>query len=199
MRFFLTFSLVVSFLTINSQVTTTVNPTIAQLVQKLSGNGITINNFSLTCSPGAYALYSGGTGQLATLSSGILLTTGSASNVAGPNNVTSGTNNSYPGSVLGDTLNGQGPNMTHDACYLTFLLTPACNTLSINYVFASNEYSDYVSSPPTPAPALAVNVAVCPKQMGEDGVCITGNEGKGVKVITVVLIVGSPGHELTSE
>ena len=149
MRFFLTFSLVVSFLTINSQVTTTVNPTIAQLVQKLSGNGITINNFSLTCSPGAYALYSGGTGQLATLSSGILLTTGSASNVAGPNNVTSGTNNSYPGSVLGDTLNGQGPNMTHDACYLTFLLTPACNTLSINYVFASNEYSDYVSNPPT--------------------------------------------------
>ena len=35
--------------------------------------------------------------------------------------------------------------------------------------------------------------------MGDDGVCITGNEGKGVKVITVVLIVGSPGHELTSE
>ena len=36
--------------------------------------------------------------------------------------------------------------MTHDACYLTFFLTPTCNTLSINYVFASNEYSDYVGS-----------------------------------------------------
>ncbi len=127
------------------QVTTTVNPTIAQLQQKLSGNGITITGLTITCPTDAYALYSGGTGDLATLPSGILLTTGTATDVAGPNTNDLDQDNGAAGSALGNTLAGSTPPFggTYDACYLKFIITPSCNTLSINYVFASEEYPEY--------------------------------------------------------
>jgi len=127
-----------------AQITTTVNPTIAQLQQRLSGNGVTITNLTVTCpDPTSYALYSNATGALSTLSSGILLTTGSATNVAGPTDPTVSNSFAMPGSTLGDNLSG---GTTNDGCYITFEITPTCNTLSINYVFASNEYSDYVGT-----------------------------------------------------
>lgn len=140
----LSFLALTTFLSI-AQVTTTVNPTIAQLQQKLGGNGITITGLTLTCPTDAYALYSGGTGDLATLPSGILLTTGTATDVAGPNTNDLDQDNGAPGSTLGNTLSGAIPPFggTFDACYLTFILTPSCNTLSINYVFASEEYPEY--------------------------------------------------------
>jgi gliding motility-associated-like protein len=136
-------SLFFALLTSYSQVTTTVNPTIAQLQQKLQGNGVTITNVSITCPAGAYALYSGGTGALSTLSSGILLTTGTASNVQAPFSGFNSLDNSAAGTTLGDNLDLSGSG-TYDACYLTFLITPNCNTLSINYVFASEEYPENV-------------------------------------------------------
>lgn len=129
---------------VSAQITTTVNPTIAQLQQKLSGNGVTITNLTVTCpDPTSYALYSNATGALSTLSSGILLTTGSATNVAGPTDPSVSNSFGMPGSALGYSLAGDS---THDGCYITFEITPTCHTLSINYVFASNEYSDYVGT-----------------------------------------------------
>lgn len=134
--------LVLSVFTGFAQVTTTVNPTIAQLQQKLQGNGITITGLTLTCPTDAYALYSGGTGDLAALPSGILLTTGTATNVQGPNINDLDQDNGAPGSTLGDNLASSAFG-TFDACYLQFQITPSCNTLSINYVFASEEYPEY--------------------------------------------------------
>lgn len=126
------------------QITTSINPTIAQLQQKLSGNGVTISGVTMTCPSGAYALYSGGTGVLSTLPSGILLTTGDATDVTpGFSDLT--TNNMAPGSALGNNLESNGLT-TYDGCYIKFLITPSCNTLSVNYVFASEEYSNFVGT-----------------------------------------------------
>lgn len=124
-----------------AQVTTTINPSIEAITQKLRGNNVEITNVSLTCPSGAYALYSNLTGDLSALNSGILLTTGSASNVAGPTVLDYGVENFGPGSILGNNLAGMP---TFEACYLKFLITPVCHTLSVNYAFASSEYSDYV-------------------------------------------------------
>lgn len=139
-------TIIFSFLQTFSQVTTTINPTITQLQQKLQGSGITITGLTMTCKDSAFALYSGGTGVLSTLPNGILLTTGTATNVAGPSasNFNSVSNN-MPGSALGDNL-ANDPGGTSDGCYMTFTLTPSCSTLSINYVFASEEYPDFVGS-----------------------------------------------------
>ncbi len=132
------------FNTTYAQITTTINPTIAQLQQKLQGSGVTVTSVSLTCPASAYALYSNGTGILSTLTSGILLTTGDATDVSAAAGTLS-TDNFAAGSTLGDNLDLSGSG-SQDACYIKFLITPNCHTLSINYVFASEEYSDYVNA-----------------------------------------------------
>jgi len=128
------------------QITTSINPTIAQMQALLQGNGVTVSGLSITCPAGAYATFNNGTGALGGgLNSGILLTTGTASNVAGPPSGFASTDNSSAGgggSALGNTLSG---GTTFDGCFITFLLTPTCATLSINYVFASEEYPEFAT------------------------------------------------------
>lgn len=146
MRKLLTLALSVFLLqTSFSQITTSINPTIAQMTALLQGNGVVVSGLTLTCPAGAYATFNNGAAALgAGLNSGILLTTGTASNVAGPTPNTTGNNLSYDsgtaGGTLGNTLTG---GTSYDGCYMTFLITPNCSTLSIRYVFASEEYPEY--------------------------------------------------------
>lgn len=128
-----------------SQITTTVNPSIAQMQQVLQGNGVTISGLTVTCPIDAYALFGNGSSALGGLNSGILLTTGQATNVAGPplnNTSIDNTSSGGAGSALGNTLSG---GTTYDGCYINFLITPNCSTLSISYVFASEEYPEFAS------------------------------------------------------
>ncbi len=125
------------------QITTSINPTISQMQSLLQGNGIVVTGLTITCPSGAFATFNNGSSALGgSLNSGILLTTGTASDVASPN--TSSNNLSYdagaPGSMLGDNLSG---GTTFDGCYISFLITPNCSTLSLNYAFASEEYPEY--------------------------------------------------------
>jgi hypothetical protein len=128
------------------QITTSINPTIAQMQALLQGNGVTVSGLSITCPAGAYATFNNGAAALgAGLNSGILLTTGTASNVAGPPTGFNSVDNSSAGgagSALGNTLSG---GTTYDGCFITFQLTPTCATLSINYVFASEEYPEFAT------------------------------------------------------
>ena len=130
----------------NAQITTTVNPTIAQMQAALQGNGVVVTGLTITCPAGAYAMFGNGATALGGgLNNGILLTTGTASNVAGPPtgfNSVDNTSAGGAGSVLGNTLSG---GTTYDGCYINFLITPNCSTLSIKYVFASEEYPEFAT------------------------------------------------------
>ncbi len=145
-RIFLLILLTGLFTNFFGQITTSVNPTIAQMQALLQGNGVTVTGLSITCPAGAYATFANGASALGgTLNSGILLTTGTASNVAGPPTGFASTDNSSSGgagSALGNTLSG---GTTYDGCYMTFQLTPTCATLSISYVFASEEYPEFAT------------------------------------------------------
>ena len=130
------------------QITTAINPTIAQMQALLQGNGVVVSGLTITCPAGAYATFNNAASTLGgSLNSGILLTTGTASNVAGPAINTTASNLSYDnlaaGSPLGNSFAG---GTTYDGCYINFLITPSCATLSINYVFASEEYPEWVGT-----------------------------------------------------
>jgi gliding motility-associated-like protein len=190
--------LLVAFLfflsTLPAQITTTINPTIAQMQTVLQGNGITITGLSITCPQGAYAMFGNGAAALGGgLNSGILLTTGTASNVAGPpagNNSINNTSSGGAGSALGDALSG---GTTFDGCYLNFMITPNCSTLSIKYVFASEEYPEYsvgsindvfgfVISGPNPAGGVynQTNIAVLPVSTTTTNVVSIQNVNNGI-------------------
>jgi gliding motility-associated-like protein len=189
--------LLVAFLfflsTLTAQITTTVNPTIAQMQAVLQGNGVTITGLTITCPQGAYAMFGNGAAALGGgLNSGILLTTGTAANVAGPPTVFNDVNNSSAGgggSALGDALSG---GTTYDGCYINFMITPNCSTLSISYVFASEEYPEYsvgsindvfgfVISGPNPAGGTynQANIAVLPATTTSSNVVSIQNVNNG--------------------
>jgi hypothetical protein len=106
---------------------------------------MTVSNISLTCPNNAYGTFSNGNTTNMGLSNGILLTTGSAAGAIGPNNSSSfgacnGTSANDPQLISLD------PQATKDPCILEFDVVPQCNTLTIRFVFGSEEYPEFVSS-----------------------------------------------------
>ena len=127
-----------------AQLTVSNTMTPEQLVQNvLLGAGVTATNITFTGSPNAKGTFNG-SGSNIGLSGGILLTTGSIFNAPGPNNaLNSGTDNSLPGDA---TLSNLAGTNTMDATILEFDFVPTTDTIRFRYVFASEEYNEYVCS-----------------------------------------------------
>jgi len=134
----------------------------SQLVQQIVGSGVTgVSNVSYLGEPAAAGIFSGM--DAVGLSSGIVLSTGRAADVVGPNTVGSqGTANSMPGDPELTALAGA---TTLDAAILEFDFVPSADTLTFRFVFGSEEYPEYVDTGYTDAFALTVagtNCAVVP-------------------------------------
>jgi gliding motility-associated-like protein len=126
-----------------SQITTVANGNATQLVQSIMGKGYIVSNAKLTCPTGASGTFVSTTSNIG-IGQGILLTTGSVSDANGPNNNPSTTVQN--GGAADLDLNKLSGTTTVDACALEFDLVPSCDELNINYVFASEEYPDFVGS-----------------------------------------------------
>jgi hypothetical protein len=114
--------------------------TAAEVAAKLTGPGTTISNVTLTGSTRSFGTFSGGT---LGVSSGIIISTGDIATAIGPNN------SQGAGTDLGQAgdsqLNGiVTPNTTHDAAVLEFDVVTKTVFFNISYVFASEEYREYV-------------------------------------------------------
>ncbi|WP_352431723.1 choice-of-anchor L domain-containing protein [Pyrinomonas sp.] len=130
-------------------VTTTSNANTLANTLLASSSGITINSATYTGANNASGTFSGGTGVIG-FESGIVLTTGDAQFVIGPNNTgDAGTDNGAPGtSLISDSFN---------ASILEIVFTPAGNQIQFSYVFGSEEYNEYVGSPFNDAFRFLVN------------------------------------------
>jgi gliding motility-associated-like protein len=131
----------------NAQITVNTAMTPAQLVQNvLLGSGVQVSNVTFVGNADYKSQFQG-TSNIG-MTDGVLLTTGSASVAVGPNNETS---ESAGGGTGGDAdLNNiiglTGSAGTHDVAVLEFDFIPSSDTISFNYVFASEEYPEYVCS-----------------------------------------------------
>jgi hypothetical protein len=115
-----------------------------QMVETILGTGITFSNVVLTGANGSLGTFSDG-GTSIGIDSGILLTSGSAAEAVGPNDNTAQTTaNGTPGDV---DLDGLIPGFTtFDATTLSFDFTTDTGNVFFNYVFASEEYNEWVGS-----------------------------------------------------
>ncbi|MBA2882892.1 hypothetical protein HNR65_003247 [Desulfosalsimonas propionicica] len=117
------------------------------LANNLVGEGITISNPTYTGAEDASGYFSGGLAAGIGIDSGILLTSGFASNLDGNSNTSGSITgvNYMPGDT--DLNNLVSPNSTNDAAILEFdfSLTTG-NSAFFNYVFGSDEYNEYVNS-----------------------------------------------------
>jgi Bacterial Ig-like domain (group 2)/Divergent InlB B-repeat domain len=137
------------------QVDDLTNPALSAqaLAQSLVGSGVTISNVTYTGSARAAGNFTSAT-NIFGFTSGLVLSSGSVRNVVGPNcvsgsalavndNSNSGisVDNVQPGDADLTTLAGEP---TEDAAVLEFDFVPTSTNLSFQYVFASDEYNDFV-------------------------------------------------------
>jgi hypothetical protein len=144
-----------------------------QVAALVTGSGVRISNIKLTGAGSAIGSFS----EFASvgIANGLVLSTGNLSDVAGPNNTTSS------GAVVGTA--GQAaldavvaPFKTHDAAVLEFDVVTESPTFAIRYVFASEEYREWVDSEYNDVFAFFVNGA---------NIAITPGTGAPVTINTI--------------
>ncbi len=130
---------------IEGQITTNTSKTPAQLVQQvLVGQGVTVSNVTFTGASVAICEFgNAGTSNLG-ITSGIVLSTGNATDLVGPNNVGNKSTNNNTGSdpQLASLINAT----INDAAVLEFDFVPISDTIRFRYVFGSEEYPEFVNS-----------------------------------------------------
>ena len=115
------------------------------LVQTLMGSGVTFSNVSYQGTGASSGFFTGGA-PVVGFNSGLLLSTGQAAGAQGSAGVTSSTCNGVPGDTDLAALSGIPVSELYDATVLSFDFTPSFNNITFQYVFASEEYNQYVGS-----------------------------------------------------
>jgi gliding motility-associated-like protein len=126
-----------------SQLTVNPNQTATVLANKLAGTGIAITSPVLTCIGVATGTFVS-TSTPITIDSGILLTSGKAINVIGPEPILASTSNGTPGDP---SLTALAMATTYDACALEFDFYANGDTVSFNFQFGSEEYINSTCGP----------------------------------------------------
>ena len=115
------------------------------IAQLLTGAGITSSNVQVTGAQNAIGSFTGGKADGLAVDSGVIMSSGDIKTAAGPN-TSEGTTASLgtPGDAGLDGL--VSPLATHDAIVIEFDAVTITNSFSIRYVFASEEYKEFVGS-----------------------------------------------------
>lgn len=114
----------------------------ADVANLLSGFGVNISNLSINCDPSAMGEFVGS--SEIPITQGLLLTSGWADNLYGPNNNAQSSGWLY---LPGDPdLDFMIQSITYDACALEFDCTPQGDTLLFNFAFGSEEYPEFVGA-----------------------------------------------------
>jgi hypothetical protein len=131
----------------------------AQLAAALAGPGVTIANATFRGDNFAAGTFSGALSDLG-IDTGVVLSTGRAEDVTGPNQSdATSTDFELPGDADLDVI--VAPERTYDAAVLEFDVTPTGATLGVRFVFASEEYNEFVGTQFNDVLAIYVNGANC--------------------------------------
>ena len=128
-----------------------------------SGGGVTVSNAVFTGNNAAAGKFSGGAGIIG-FDSGIILSTGNIAGVVGPNTLTNeGTDHQLGGDAALNALATQEgqTGQTKDAAVLTFDFVPNGDRVFFDFVFASEEYPEFVHSNYNDVFAFYVNDVNC--------------------------------------
>ena len=128
-----------------SQVTTTTAATPTQAVQNLLGSGTTPSNLQYQGDPAQLATFTS-VGTNLPISAGVIISTGTANSPQLNNNAATFLSTPLPGGVDDNPLmNAIAGVNTEDGAILQFDFVPVGDTMKFNYVFASEEYNEFVN------------------------------------------------------
>jgi hypothetical protein len=157
-----------------SDLTGPLTPT--DLANELTGAGVTVSNVQYVGDDRAAGTFSGGTGIIG-FEDGIVLSSGQAADIVGPNTSPSTTTEfGTPGDPQLEALAGVS---TNDAAILSFDFVPDSDRVFFRYVFGSEEYNEWVGSSFNDVFAFFVNGTNCATVAGGQPVSVnTINNGQ---------------------
>ncbi|MCB0762123.1 MAG: choice-of-anchor L domain-containing protein, partial [Flavobacteriales bacterium] len=121
------------------------NATNAEMVSLIEGTGLTISNFTITAGNNQqYGTFTYTPDGVLGLDQGIMLSTGDLDQAVGPNDQDDASIN-QPNYTDPD-ITMISPLASNDAVVIEFDVVPKCDTIQIDFVFASEEYNEYVCS-----------------------------------------------------
>ncbi|MBS1613682.1 MAG: choice-of-anchor L domain-containing protein, partial [Bacteroidetes bacterium] len=126
-----------------AQIAITTSTNAQSLSQLLAGQGVTISNYTRTCDNNGSGTFTNSGTNLG-LSQGVVLATGRVTNV--PNAANNFASNQFTNSNDAQ-LSTLTSGTIYDKCILEFDIIPQGNYLKFDYVFASEEYPEFVCSP----------------------------------------------------
>ncbi len=137
------------------------------LAQELAGEGVTVSGASFTGDPSQGGMFADPAGSIG-IAEGVVLSSGEVAEVVGPNDNGGNTSGSFfgPGDADLDALVG---GTTRDAAVLNMTFVPTGADLEINYVFASEEYQEWVNSSFNDVFGFFVNGTNCATVAEADG------------------------------
>lgn len=123
------------------------NYTINQLVNQLliTDPSITVSNITFTGYPEQIGFFNSVNSNIG-IDSGIVLSTGIVDSVIGPNDDAGMTSGAFPTNINDPDLDLLAANMGFDAAILEFDFVPSGNLIEFNFVFASEEYLEFVDA-----------------------------------------------------
>lgn len=125
-----------------AQLTVTDSLSLPEVATYLEGLNVTIENVTVNCAGTAMGHFSGSSEM--EIEEGLVLTSGSADQVAGP---VANFASDYPGTPGDADLSAAvGGLPTYDACVLEFDCIPLGDTLLFNFSFGSEAYQEFVGS-----------------------------------------------------
>lgn len=122
------------------------------LVNTLLGPGVTVSNIQLTGASGASGTFIGGQAAGLEIEAGVILSSGNITNALPPNNEDGAGNDlGEPGDltldeILNEANGDDADEATQDATVLEFDIVSEESELSFNYIFASEEYNEFVNA-----------------------------------------------------
>jgi hypothetical protein len=118
---------------------------IEDLVNNLLGDGVSVSNIDYIGTNNSAGIFTNGISSGLEFDSGVILSSGFADGISGPNNSSgyTGVLNTPGDSELNTLIPGY---TTFDATILEFDFVPNSNGITFSYIFASDEYLEYVNS-----------------------------------------------------
>ncbi len=110
----------------------------------IGGNCFDVSNVTLIGSPSSAGQFGMGASSVG-INSGVIISSGNASAATGPNSSGS-TGNNMGGGSHPDLADLAGSNTVFDATGIEFQFTPTVDNITFNYVFASEEYCEFVDA-----------------------------------------------------
>ncbi|MEM0996795.1 MAG: choice-of-anchor L domain-containing protein [Bacteroidota bacterium] len=170
------------------QLITVPNTNATQLVNTLIGPGVFVSNITSTFAPNSVGTFTSNGSNIG-INNGVILTSGSVANAPGPNNQAGATTaNGSPGDPDLNAITT--PNPTFDAAILEFDLVATCDTIQISYVFASEEYPEFVCSSFNDVFAFFISG---PGIVGQQNIALIPGSTTPVAINTVNNFTGIPG------